>query len=225
MHFDQPSRQGEADAKTALRSIAIVTHLREEVEDPRQHFRSDADTVVGDGDFGLGAARRGANMYPAAAFSVFRGVVQQVGKRLAEPRRIRVGPQRLLRQVQHQRVTMGVDHRPRVLGRTVNHRSKVDSVGAQVDLVLRDARHVQQIVGDPHQLQQLPLGGGAGFLDDDRVVMAMRISSMALRIGASGLRSSCDSVARNSSLRRSASRSTRSASFRWVRSTSTLTQP
>ena len=54
---------------------------------------------------------------------------------------------------------------------------------------------------------------------------ARRITSTALRIGASGLRSSWESVARNSSLRRSDSRSTSSTRFRSVTSTQTLTQP
>ena len=47
---------------------------------------------------------------------------------------------------------------------------------------------------------------------------ARSMISMALRIGASGLRSSWDSIARNSSLRRSASTSSRSARLRSVMS-------
>ena len=107
----------------------------------------------------------------------------------------------------------------------VQHRAQIDPLASQLDSVLRDAGDVEQIVGDAHQVQELALHRGARLLDELRIGAASRMISTAVRIGARGLRSSCDSVARNSSFRRSASRSAISASFRSVRSTQTLTQP
>ena len=84
----------------------------------------------------------------------------------------------------------------------------------QSDLAARDARHIEQIVDQARQVRQLPLDHVARP-DQLRVAdRSMRMSCTALRIGASGLRSSCASIARNSSLWRSASFSACSARAR-----------
>ena len=54
----------------------------------------------------------------------------------------------------------------------------------------RDARHVQQVVDHPHQVADLALHHSRAPLDH-RMGAPRRISSSAVRIGASGLRNSC----------------------------------
>ena len=76
--------------------------------------------------------------------------------------------------------------------------------------VMRD--DVEQIVDEPCQVRDLPLDDLAHPRDARRRCGAILPSTCAaVTIGASGLRSSCDSIARNSSLRRLASCSFSSA--------------
>ena len=76
----------------------------------------------------------------------------------------------------------------------------------QHDLARGDARDVEQVVDQPHHVADLRSIIDADAPDRWPVVSPeTRISSRPVRIGASGLRSSWASSARNSSLRRSAS--------------------
>ncbi len=98
---------------------------------------------------------------------------------------------------------------------TARAMSVATSIGSlrQVDLAAGDTRHVQQVVHQTCQMRSCrsiisrePRSCSSEWL--------MRMRCTALRIGASGLRSSCASIARNSSLLRSASRSACSALVR-----------
>ncbi len=84
--------------------------------------------------------------------------------------------------------------------------SQLDHLALELDAVARDPREIEQIVDQPDQMLDLL----AHELDQLGAVPgcpSIASMSMPLRIGASGLRSSCESTARNSSLRRSESRS------------------
>ena len=87
----------------------------------------------------------------------------------------------------------------------------------KLDLAAGDARHVQQVVHQAGQVLHLPLHHVARLRHARPAsAPASRRICRPLRMGASGLRSSWASIARNSSLRRSASRnscSSRSRSF------------
>jgi hypothetical protein len=96
----------------------------------------------------------------------------------------------------------------------LDHAAERDPLAAQLELALGDARHVEQVVEQPGHLGHLALDDLARpTAAPRRRARAWRGSCAALRIGASGLRSSCASVARNSSLRRSATRSSASIAF------------
>ena len=113
-----------------------------------------------------------------------------------------------------------VDHRARRLDRAREHGAQIEPLAPQLDLVLRDARDVQQVVGDPHQVQDLALHRGARALRS-RPDRRARAASLRSRFGSA--RAGCGARAR-------ASRGTRpcgdrhpcrpiSASLRNVRST------
>ncbi len=102
----------------------------------------------------------------AAARGVLDRVVHQVRHGLREPGEIGVRPQRPVRQRDVQHVRLRVDRRARRLDRAGHDGSQVDALAAELDLVLRDPRHVQQIVGQPHEMQHLPLHRRAGAFDD-----------------------------------------------------------
>ena len=85
-------------------------------------------------------------------------------------------------------------------------------------LAARHARHVEQVVHEPHEVLRLA-DDHVELLASVGVARAAPSDRAAVRIGVSGFRSSCDSSARNSSLRRSASRSASSTCLRRVTST------
>jgi hypothetical protein len=77
---------------------------------------------------------------------------------------------------------------------------------AELDASARDAAHVEQVVHEARHLPDLTLEHlGRGPHRVRRRARRGRSTRAALAIGASGLRSSCASIARNSFLRRSAS--------------------
>ena len=105
-------------------------------------------------------------------------------------------------------VPSGLDQRPAGLDPRTHHRDEIERLRLELDLPARDPGDVEQIVDEPGQLidlslDQIPAPGGFGR---ESAFGACR-STSAFRIGASGFRSSCASTARNSSLRRSLSRS------------------
>ena len=115
-----------------------------------------------------------------------------------------------------------VEGRPVRLDGALEDGFDVDHLAGEVDLAAGDPGDVEQVVDQPGQV--------LGLAVDDLprppllgVVGADQLSTWAaLRIGARGLRSSWARSARNSSLRRSASRSASSVSLRSVMS---ITEP
>ena len=79
----------------------------------------------------------------------------------------------------------------------------------ELDLAARDARDLQEVVDQADHVVDLPLHDLERRVERVRRTSASASICSELRIGASGLRSSCASVARNSSLRRSASAASR----------------
>ena len=84
----------------------------------------------------------------------------------------------------------------------------------QLDLAPRDAGHVEEVVDEPRQVLRLPVDDLPRPLRLRRPGGCLVEEHDAVRIGASGLRSSCESTPRNSLLRWSASRNAASARLR-----------
>ena len=154
---------------------------------------------------------------------VLGGVVEQVGEDLREPHRIAVQPQRL-----------GGQRDARAGGRAAwierlagldgvaHDRRQLDALAPQLEAcrgVMRDISSRSSTRRTRWLTWRSMMSRIAPALARRRPAAAAACS--ALRSGASGLRSSCASVARNSSLRRSASRSalarrSRSRRCRWT---------
>ena len=66
----------------------------------------------------------------------------------------------------------GVEVRSRGFDGAREHRADIQSCAPQIHLVLRDARDVEQVVGDAHQMDHLTLHGDARALD--HVLIAAR---------------------------------------------------
>ena len=151
-------------------AIARRIDLRKHVEHVRQHVGRNADAGVGHRDGGHAAVHRRSHADLTAARRVLRCVGQHVREHLLEPRRVGVRPHRPIRQVDGERVAVRVDGRPDRLNRAVQHRAEIDPAPPQLQFVLDDARHVEQVVGEPHEVDQLALDGRARLVDDRAVV-------------------------------------------------------
>ena len=90
--------------------------------------------------------------------------------------------------------------------RVADQRAKIDHALAQFDLAVRDTRDVEQFVEQPRHVAPLPLDDRLGAGQDAATSSDCRINSTALKIAASGLRSSWASIARNRSRCRTALR-------------------
>ena len=104
MQLDQASRQREPDPQSAARSGQALLDLIEHFKDSWQSRGLDADAGVADGNDGLVFIDLRRERDAAAAIGVFDGVVQQVGKRLRQPREVAEHPQAGVRQVHDNRV-------------------------------------------------------------------------------------------------------------------------
>ena len=96
MQFNQPFYQGEAQAKPAPCPVKALVRLAECLKHMRQHFRSDPDPGVADGDGRLLGFRFRAdpNKYLVARTAKLGRVLQQVAKDLGEAYAIAPDPER-----------------------------------------------------------------------------------------------------------------------------------
>ena len=214
VQLDQPPRQREPDAEAAVAAIAVAGELREHVEDVRQHLRRNADARVLHAQADVVALGGAADANPSAARRVLdrrcSAGCEAPAPAASGPRRSRAAsPADRARARGPARRSPAAPHRPRS--------------GARARRSIRSRRisslfWVMRATSSRSSVSRTSCSScrsivARAFSTTSGLSRARRMTSSALRIGASGLRSSCDSVARNSSLRRSASRSASSASF------------
>ena len=157
VHLGQPADEREPDTETSLRALRLRMHLREQLEDPRQQLRRNADARVGDLDHRVLALAPDAQPDPAAGIHELRGVVQDVGDHLHEARLVALDADQLVRQIELERVPMRVDRRPRRLDRARHDRTDEHRLELQRDHAARNARDIQQVVDQVHEMLDLPL--------------------------------------------------------------------
>ena len=76
VHVDQSARERESDAEAAVGAVRGRVALREEIEDPRQPLRGDADAAVSHANLDHLAGPSGGDVDLAAGLGVLGGVVQ-----------------------------------------------------------------------------------------------------------------------------------------------------
>jgi hypothetical protein len=82
MQFDQTAHQRQADAQPALGARHVAADLSEDVKQRRHGLGRNADTGIGNRQYGLAAFAPGAQGDGTAAGRIFGGVVQQVAHHL-----------------------------------------------------------------------------------------------------------------------------------------------
>ena len=131
-------------------------------------------------DCGRGLAGR-AQPDVAAARGVARGVVEEVGEALREAHRVAPQPQRLGRQIELEPVP-GLPHqRPGRLDRAAQHFGQLHRLPAQLEQAAADARGLEQVVHQPHQVVDLPFHHAAHLPFPRRGVQAQQLQPAAQR--------------------------------------------
>ena len=160
----------------------------------------------------LSCSRRAAIQMRPPGSVYLAALLSRFDEHLRETHGVGIETECFRRERDLERVIRRVDQRAARLDSRRDHVGEIHAALAQLDLAARDARDVQQVVDQPHHVVDLALhdlvGGHRGLRR-----ARQRRTLNELRIGASGLRSSCASVARNWFLRSSAA----SRSSRWAR--------
>ena len=197
----------QADAQPAFGAVERTVELGEQVEDARQHLRGDADAGVADAEdrlVALALHRQGRSARPSGVY--FAALLRRLASICASRAGSAATHSGARRQGDRQLVPPFVDQRPARFDGAGHGRRHVDRFGFQLHLAAGDARHVEQVVHQPDHLFHLAVDHVARPTSrPSSSPTACRRICTALRIGASGLRSSWASMARNSFLRRSCS--------------------
>ena len=156
VQLDQRPDQGQSDSQSAARARQGLIGLGEQVEHLGQQLGGDADPVVADAD--RSTSRPDCSAVKAIlppSGGVFRGVVQQVGEHLGQPRRIDFQEHRLVGQRDRQVMLIVLDQRPAGLDGQLDHLRQLDRLLLEVDLAAGDPRNVEQVVDHPRHVLDL----------------------------------------------------------------------
>lgn len=184
VHLDQAPDQRKADAEATACAIRHGAHLREQLEDRRLRVGRYADAVVLHPEADRFAPLFDPKPHVAAVFGVLVCIADQVAEDLGQPHRIRPEPDRLARHVQGHVAHELLRERLAGIDGVLNHGLQGNAFDVQLQLALRDAVGVEQIVDQAHQMAQLPrvpvlrlarqLAVGAGLSQDVRGVAQRR---------------------------------------------------
>ena len=94
VHLDEVPHERQADAQPALRPAVGRVRLDEQVEDPGQHLRRDADARVAHAEHSLTALLFDGQTDAAVRLGVLGGVGQEVTDHLRQADRVRLQQER-----------------------------------------------------------------------------------------------------------------------------------
>ena len=157
VQFRQPLHQRQTDAQAAFGAAQCHLGLREHAEQRDHAVGRETDAVVRDGHHQLLAFDARAQRNASARVGVLGGVGEQVRQQLRDAQRIRMQRGRTRRQLDRQRVALGIDHRARRLHGHVDDRAQRHVALLELELALGDARDVEQVVEQVRHLAHLAL--------------------------------------------------------------------
>src|SRR5207244_4314002 len=136
-------------------AVERAIDLGKQLEDARQRFPRDSHAGVTHAEHDFAPVLRHGQRNLPPWVGVFRGIVDEVGQNLREAREVRLHMQRLAWKQQRERVLICIDKWPARLRGGGDDLGDVDRLELEVDLALGDARYVEQIVDQAHELLQL----------------------------------------------------------------------
>jgi hypothetical protein len=157
VHFHQLPHQRQADTQAAARALERSVGLHEEFEDLVEQMRRNADALVADAHANDVAFHRCLEPDAAIELAVLAGVVEKIGEHLRQALGIGVEVMLARRQIHHQVLAGVVDGRARGLDGVIEHGAQHHAPLAHLQAPARDARDVEQIIDQAHQLAQLAL--------------------------------------------------------------------
>ena len=159
MQLDEPLHEREAEPEASLAAVESRVRLREGLEETGQHLGLDPAPRVPHREDRL--PPRGVRLHrdgrlPSSRREL-RRVLQEVRDDLREAHPITVHPH-LGRRREHLQPDLAL-HEPGalVLGRAMRELVQIEPLALELDLPVRDARDVEQIVDEPRQLPHLPM--------------------------------------------------------------------
>ena len=157
VQLGQPLHQREANTKAAIGPPRHALDLRKNLEDPDQAIGSDADPVVLDRQRQRVAVDDTRQVDLTAGVAIFRGVRQQVREDLRQPQMIRVEQDRFGRQMQRQVLVLGLQRRTGRFHSGIHHVGHHQRFQLEMQLALRDARDVEQVIEQQRHVRRLAL--------------------------------------------------------------------
>ena len=209
MQLDQAFDQREPDAEPALRAVARAVTCANMSKIVRQQLpaRCRCPCRATRSCTSPSAACAHGDLMPPPGSVYFAALFSRLPTDLREPQRVASRPDRLAPAASTAWCRLRVDRRAARSRCGVDDAPAVERARAQLELAAGDARDIEQIVEQPRHVLRPAARSRSRLRASVRASPRRARKFSRLRIGARGLRSSCASVARNSSLRRSASRS------------------
>ena len=149
VQLDEAADERESDSEPSLGAVERPLDLREEVEHPWDHLGGDPDAGVAHTNHDVASIAVRGHEDPAALPGVLRRVVQEVADDLGEASQVAEYAQRVGRDLDGQRVVPCVDQRAARLDGARDDRRDLDRLAPEVDLPLRDAGDVEQVLDEP----------------------------------------------------------------------------
>ena len=150
VRLDQPPHDRQPDAETAVSPIQPALALHEQIEDPRQEIRRDADAGVAHAQDGLATDGLDLHGYRPARGRVLDRIRQQVGDHLFEAHAVAAHQ----RAGEPQLAAMMIERvgAPDLLDAPLDQGGEIERRLLQDQLAGRDPRDVEQIVHDAGEL-------------------------------------------------------------------------
>ena len=171
--------------------------MDEELEDRLGHLRGETDAVVLQTKHRRAAFQCDPQADVTALRRVLGGVVEEVDLNLLQARGIGVDPERLAVEVGREGQPARLEEAARRVGGLARRRAQIDRSPLELDLVLGDAARLQEVVEERGHLRGLPLEDAEKRVGCWRPPRGDLSRAVAVTMAPSGLRSSCDSIARN----------------------------
>ena len=194
MGVDDARRNGETKAKAAVLAGRAAVGLAELVEHEGQEVRRDADPAVANFEDDLAVLPTGGDGDVAIPACELDRIVHEVGEQLAQPGGIAEHGKRRILDGDLDADRLGRRTRTQHRDSIRHHGRDRHAVGRELELAARDSRDVEQILDEPGLQQRIPFDHLDGVLGATAPVCDICAYP---RITFNGVRSSCESVARN----------------------------
>ena len=146
MHLGERFDHGQPDAQAPLGSGQRAVSLGEELEDVRQKLGPDPLPSVAYADHDFAISPLGTQADVASLFRILDRVREQIRDDLLQPRRVGVDPERAPVERDGDLVALGSEEVLNRIDGLIDRRRRLKTFLSQLDLALRHARDVEQVV-------------------------------------------------------------------------------